>query len=237
MVLTQMTKLCMLTLLLLILFVCVLPCYFFIGSLAGYEAALVKRQDALIFNAAFFFLIGITVVMYFVIRMKLNLFEALFGIGKVGIRFEHISVKKKMTDSQGSDVEKSVKQNELFAIYDELLEREGEVNEDALMSLLSSRDLEVKRYRRSIFGIINEKLHEHDGEGDWTISREDWEKLVAKRAHEFAGSSILSEPAFAEKSSNTGVRDSILALQRASIIQIQSTGWQALLLEEERSET
>lgn len=144
---------------------------FFQGGLVGYEVAVARRNLALIFNAVFFFFIGITVILYFVIRMKLNVFEALFGIGKVGIRFEHISVKYHKTDSQGNDVETSVGHDDLLAIYDELLEREGQVNEDALMSLLASRDLEVKRHRRSILGIIQEKFHEHDGEGDWTISR------------------------------------------------------------------
>ena len=102
--------------------------------------------------------------------MKLNVFEALFGISKVGIRFEHISVKYHKTDSQGNDVETSVGHDDLLAIYDELLKREGQVNEDALMSLLASKS-QVKRHRRSILGIIQEKFHEHDGEGDWTISR------------------------------------------------------------------
>lgn len=85
--------------------------------------------------------------------MKLNIFEALFGIGKVGMRFEHISVKYHKTDSLGNDVEKSVGHDDLSAIYDELLEREGRVNEDALMSLLASRNLEVKR-RKAVFVVF-----------------------------------------------------------------------------------
>merc|ERR1719287_245287 len=48
-----------------------LTLFFFIGALVGYEAAKVKRQYALIF-----FLIGVSVVLYFVVRTKLNLFEA-----------------------------------------------------------------------------------------------------------------------------------------------------------------
>ena len=213
----------------------VTPFLFFTGALVGYEAAKVKRQYALIFNASFFFLIGVSVVLYFVVRTKLNLFEALFGIGKVGIRFRYISVKKKMNDSQGNHVQKSVHQEELLAIYDELIEKEGEASEDALMSLLASRDLQVKRYRRSIFGIVQEKLREHDGKGDWTVSRGDWEKLVAERDRELGDSfSPLAAPALGRtgvKKRASAVSDSIFAMQRASIIQFESTGWQAEILE------
>ncbi|KAL7529531.1 hypothetical protein ACHAWF_005507 [Thalassiosira exigua] len=155
---------------------------FWLGGLVGYEAAIGRREMALFFNAVFFFAMGFALVAYFVIKRKLTLFEALFGLGKVGIRFKRMEVRRQGVDERGEPIENKtepVSEKELLELYDSLLEREGEVNEDALMSLLASRDLEVKKHRRSILGIIQHKMAQHDQEGDWTIGRDDWENLVS----------------------------------------------------------
>ncbi|KAL7528328.1 hypothetical protein ACHAWF_002521 [Thalassiosira exigua] len=187
---------------------------FWLGGIVGYEAAAAERARALVFNALFFFGMGCSLVTFFVVKKKLTFFEALFGLGKVGVRFKKIEVRRQSVDVRGMPIENKtepVPDQELLELYDSLLEREGEVNEDALMNLLASHDLEVKKHRRSILGIIQCKMAQCDQDGDWTICRDDWKKLVSDRdALHFAAKPVIGANSTAE-SDHAAIISSIVA--------------------------
>lgn len=191
-----------------------------IGGLVGYQITLLRQQSALIFNAVFMGLLGISVIVYFIKQENLSFYEAVLGVGKAGIRFKKISVNRTQTEDNGEEVSESVPSAELMAMYDEILEREGKVDQDALMSMLASQDLEVRKHRRSLLGIIYTKFSD-DREGDWTLRREDWENLVKRSENP----SLPPQPPPSAHSNKSRAKSSIAALRRASIAQIESMGY------------
>ena len=119
----------------------------------------------------------------------------------------------------------SLDEEELMRIFDELDSNDQEaVDQDRLMELLASKDLVVKKHRRSIFGIINARMaaDEHDQTGDWTISRDDWRRLVKQNSSRRVFSALSS---IDNSGSGSGsVRSSLKALRDASIRQLEASG-------------
>jgi hypothetical protein len=188
---------------------------FWIGSLTGYEASRFKRNNALIMNAAFFFAMGCSIIIYFMFgRHKLSFFDAIFGIGKFSIKFEKITIRRRRDGNGGegngndnNDVDDinnddddidddednyitsssrmtMVPEKELLAIFDTLDKNsDGRVNQDQLMDVLASNDIKIKKRRKSLFSILASVFDEHhDVDGDWTIRREDWKRLVRQES-------------------------------------------------------
>lgn len=217
---------------------------FWLGGLSGYEASKFKREYSLIFNAVFFATIGFSIIVYFVIAHKVSFCDAFFGIGKFGIKLEKVTVKRRRTDSgkitngQSGDAAfnpgtSSLDEEELMRIFDELDSNEQEaVDQDRLMELLASKDLVVKKHRRSIFGIINARMaaNEHDQTGDWTISRDDWRRLVKQNSSRRGFSTLSSN----DNGNSASVRSSLNALRDASIRQLEGSGLH--VIEEDEAE-
>lgn len=201
---------------------------FWIGSLSGYEASKYWRQHSLIFNATFFFAIGCSIIIYFVIVHKLSIFDAIFGLGKFGVKFEKITVTHKNVGGDEVGGRKVVSEAELMSIFDELdVNHEGHIDQDQLVDLLASRDLEVRTQRKPIIGILHTAFEEHDTDGDWKVSREDWRRLVHEQ-----GRMRSLPPSFAPSGSisNTtagdgGALTEIASLRNSSIRQIESSGF------------
>lgn len=163
---------------------------FWTGSLTGYEASKFKGSHALIMNAAFFFAMGCSIIIYFVFGPhKLSLLDALPGIGKFNIKFGKITLQRQsVTSDEGNDGTDNyddrnasllmmimVPENKLLAIFDTLdANSDGRVDQDQLMDVLASNDIKIKKHRKSLCGILASVFDEnHDIDGDWTIRRED----------------------------------------------------------------
>ena len=250
---------------------------FWIGSLTGYEASKFKGSHALIMNAAFFFAMGCSIIIYFVCGPhKLSLLDALFGIGKFNIKFEKITLQRQRVtsdddnDNEGNDGTDNyddgnasslmmimVPENELLAIFDTLdASSDGRVDQDQLMDVLASNDIKIKKHRKSLCGILASLFDEnHDIDGDWTIRREDWKRLVRQEViheslrqssygrrlskHDNINSNNQANQSFrgrrSSRNSRTSVqqnntnsaRNTIDNLRRASIQEIESSGYHA----------
>jgi len=151
---------------------------FWLGGLVGWEVSYYTRQYSLIVHSLFFFAMGCAVVGYFIVVHKMNLFDAVFGLGKYSTVFEVIVV---MRHREGQ-TDEEVSEEELMSIYDELDSNHcGHVDQDQLVDALSARDFEVKMQRKPLKNIVTSMLKEHDATGDWTVARADWQKLVHHR--------------------------------------------------------
>ena len=127
------------------------------------------KRYALFYNAVFFCVIGLSLIGYFVKVHHVSVLEAIFGVGKWGTIFD----KVKITTTDGRELS----ERELLKVFDDLDEdHDGHIEQDELMQILSSRNLSVKR--RDLLQIIHGIFEEHDDDGDWTISRADWMRLV-----------------------------------------------------------
>ena len=214
---------------------------FWLGGLSGFEAAKFKRQYSLILTACFFFTIGFSVIVYFVVVHKVSFCDAFFGIGKFGIKFEKVTVKRRKSgpieESGFIPGNSSLDEAELLQIFDELDSNgQGVVDQDRLMSLLASKDLVVKKHRRNIFGILYARMtaDEHSKTGDWTITRDDWKRLIEQNSSRRG----FSTPAGADpgRSSVPSVRSSIATLRNASIMQLEASGLHAVAEDEVEEE-
>ena len=215
---------------------------FWLGGLSGFEAAKFKRQYSLILNACIFATIGFSIICYFVVVHKVSFCEAFFGIGKWGIKFEKVTVKRRKRDRQSeSDQLKgngfipgnsSLDEAELLQIFDELDSNDqGVVDQDRLMSLLASKDLVVKKHRRNIFGILYARMTAdgHHKTGDWTVTRDDWKRLIKQNSSRRGFSTAGADPG---RSSVSSVRSSIATLRNASIMQLEASGLHAIAEDE-----
>ena len=219
---------------------------FWLGGLSGFEAAKFKRQYSLILNACIFATIGFSIICYFVVVHKVSFCEAIFGIGKWGIKFEKVTVKRRKRDRQSESDQlegngfvpgnSSLDEAELLHIFDELDSNDqGGVDQDALMSLLVSKDLVVKKHRRNIFGILYARMtaDEHHKTGDWTITRDDWKRLINQNSSRRGFSTAGADPS---RPSVSSVRSSIATLRSASIMQLEASGLHVIAEDEVEEE-
>jgi len=170
---------------------------FWIGSLTGYEAAKFKGSHALIMNAAFFFAMGCSIITYFVCGPhKLSLLDAILGSGKFSIQFEKFTLQRqRVTSDDDNDNEGNkstdnhddrmsfVPENELLAIFDTLdANSDRRVDQDQLMDVLASKNIKIKKHRKPLLEILASVFDENrDVDGDWTIRRKDWQRLVRQQ--------------------------------------------------------
>jgi len=193
---------------------------FWTGSLVGFFASRAKRQYSLIFNACFFFAIGLSVVVFFVRVHKITFCQALFGVGKLGAMYEHIGLEE-------SGVGERMSEEELIDLYDEIdLRKSGHVDQDMLLELLASKDVHIKRTRKSLVGTAAAAIMQHEDDGDWTLSKEDWARLVRQHSEQ---DSILRTRNDALAARSTSTRYTVppssgpAAIRQMSIAQIRQS--------------
>ena len=148
---------------------------FWIGSLVGFYASRAKRQYSLIFNAGFLFAIGASVIIYFVKVHSISFCQAIFGL-KLSEWNQHIDIRRK-TDGE------KIAEDELMDIFDEIDDDDtGHIPQDKLLEALASNDLSIRRRRKDLIGLLHSVVMTHDDDGDWTLSKDDWRKLVHERS-------------------------------------------------------
>lgn len=148
---------------------------FWIGSFVGFYASRAKRQYSLIFNAVFLFAIGASVIFYFVKVHSISFCQAMFGL-KLSEWNQHIDIRRK-TDGEKIAVD------ELMDIFDEIDDDDtGHIPQDKLLEALASNDLSIRRRRKDLIGLLHSVVMTHDDDGDWTLSKDDWRRLVHERS-------------------------------------------------------
>ena len=70
---------------------------------------------------------------------------------------------------------------------------------------------------------------EHHKTGDWTITRDDWKRLIEQNSSRRGFSTAGEDPS---KSSVSSVRSSIATLRNASIMQLEASGLHAIAEDE-----
>ena len=169
---------------------------FWLGSWIGYETASYQRASSLILHSAFFFVMGCSVLAYFVIVHKMSVWAALFGLGKFSSFVQKIVVTRHVHGGgeDDSSIDEEVPESELLTIYDKLDENlTGHVDQEQLLQELENRGLKVKTVRLPTTSILISKFN-NDGDmlGDWTLARNDFQRLVHKDEEEDEGGEPIS---------------------------------------------
>ena len=170
----------------------------------------------------------------------MSLCDALLGIGKFGVKFEFfrkntgegagggegagegVDAGEGAGGGGGSDIDRDIEnpdkvsELELLALFDELAAdgesgQNGRVELEQLLALVSSHGIQVKKQRRKLIGIIHSVFQDPDHRGDWTISREDWKRLV------------LEQNETSQKSPHTVVPSTSASSARSSMANMRST--------------
>ena len=148
---------------------------FWVGSLVGFYSSRAKRQYSLILNAGFLFVIGASVIIYFVKVHSISFCQAIFGL-KLSEWNQHIDIRRK-TDGE------KIEEDELMDIFDEIDDDDtGHIPQDKLLEALASNDLSIRRRRKDLIGLLHSVVMTHDDDGDWTLSKDDWRRLVHERS-------------------------------------------------------
>lgn len=148
---------------------------FWVGSLVGFYSSRKKRQYSLIFNAGFLFVIGFAVIVYFVKVHSISFCQAMFGL-KLSEWNQRIEISRR-TDGE------KISEAELMEIFDEIDDDDtGHIQQDRLLEALASNDMSIRRCRKDLIGLLNEVVMTNEDDGDWTLSKDDWRRLVRERS-------------------------------------------------------
>jgi len=211
---------------------------FWIGSLVGYQVSKVQRSNALLLNAAFFFLMGFSIIVYYTVVENMNFFDALFGIGRIHRSYGDIAHKVKKNDLSDH---RNLSENELelMEIFDRLDVRStGTIDREELIYNLLSDYTIMKAHLKSVIGIIHLILEEYNPDSiHWELQRLDWERFVrhyltkTNVEHEtihVPGSSMRQSMQQIQKFSNGagGARASMAMYRLASIFELQGAGYE-----------
>lgn len=169
---------------------------FWLGSLIGYKIASSQQEFSLILHSAFFFVMGCSVLGYFVIEHKMSIWDALFGLGKLSSFVQRIVVTRHIHGGGEDDIsiDEEVPEYELLHIYDELDEDlTGHVDQEQLLQELEKRGLQVTTVRLPTTSILKSKFNNHgDMLGDWTVARNDFQRLVHKDENDDEEGELIS---------------------------------------------
>ena len=155
-----------------------LAVFFWLGSLSGFFASQVKYDDSLIFNAAFFVLLSMCVIIRTCIVYEVSFFNALLGTGKWMDALDHLDVVPKDADKSATD--KALHDEELNDIFEDVAaQNDGRVDQNALIEYLTSHDFRVKKHRKPLVAVLHSAFTAH-GDGDWKLSKEEWNGLIHK---------------------------------------------------------
>ena len=224
-----------------------LAVFFWLGSFCGFEASLVKRQYSLIFNAAFFFLLSMCVIVRTCIVYHVSFLDALLGTGKWVDALDHIDIVRssnKDAETNGADGGETgngggLDKEELDRMFEEIASQseDGKVDQQALLAYLATHDLKVQKHRKPLVAVLHEAFVAH-GDGDWKLSKEDWNGLVRQSSTMMKNNnqrssmmmmhtskkSILKSSRHLSSSANEAASAAAVsgpeALRRASIIQL-----------------
>uniref|UniRef100_A0A6U6F587 EF-hand domain-containing protein n=1 Tax=Odontella aurita TaxID=265563 RepID=A0A6U6F587_9STRA len=117
--------------------------------------------------------------------------------------------------------EENLSEEELMEVFDKIdVDHLGHINQDQLLETLTSRDVEVRRKRKSIVSMAHAIFNEQDRVGDWKVSRDDWRRLV----HETTGNTSLCAKSLPPSMLGGGAPND---LRRASIAQLERSGLRA----------
>ena len=157
---------------------------FWLGSISGFLAAQVKYHYSLIFNAVFFFLLSIVVIARTCIVYQMSPLNALLGTGKWMDSLDHLEiVKDNGGESDGSAADDKDKRNhldesELHHMFDEIASGgDGNVDQQTLLAYLATHNLKVQKHRKPLVAVLHNAFVAH-GDGDWKLSKDDWNALV-----------------------------------------------------------
>jgi len=149
---------------------------FWLGSVSGFFASQVKYENSLIFNAAFFVLLSMCVIIRTCIVYQVSFFNALLGTGKWMDALDHLDVVPK--DAGSSATDKALHSEELNVIFDDVAaQNDGRVDQNALIEYLTSHDFRVKKHRKPLVAVLHSAFAAH-GDGDWKLSKEEWNGLI-----------------------------------------------------------
>ena len=114
----------------------------------------------------------------------MSIWDALFGLGKFSSFVQKIVVTRHVHGGGEDDasMDEEVTELELLDIYDKLDENlTGHVDQEKLLQELENRGLKVKTVRLPTSRILISKFN-NDGDmlGDWTVARNDFQRLVHK---------------------------------------------------------
>ena len=147
---------------------------FWTGSLVGFFVSREIRGLALVANAVFFFLIGVSLIVYFIHAHHVGVCEALLGMGKFGSKFKRIAVTNENDDP--------VSESQLLELFDELdQDHTGAVDQDDIVLAIAKNHARMSVSRRKFSNIMTDlfsRQHVDPESGDWKLSREDWLRLV-----------------------------------------------------------
>jgi hypothetical protein len=119
---------------------------FFGGSLGGSFLSQKVNSLALMCNAVFFFLIGVTLTYHYIERHGITLWQALIGAEKFGTMYKHV---KAITES-GNEVSDS----ELMELFDDV-DDDGDsfIDQDELVLALNGKYDHIIKEKESFFQI------------------------------------------------------------------------------------
>lgn len=127
-------------------------------------ASQVKRQYSLIFNAGFFFVLSMVVMIRACIVYH--------SCTKWTDDLDHLDIYE--ADDKGNN--KRLSQDELEIMFDEIAE-DGEVDQHALLAYLASHNLRVQKHRKGLVALLHNAFVTH-GDGDWKINKDEWKGLI-----------------------------------------------------------
>ena len=221
---------------------------FWLGSLSGFFAGQVKRQYSLIFNAAFFFVISMCVILRTCIVYKVSFLDAIWT-GKWSEVLDHVDIvhANNNKDKENSDngvegaekTDKRLDEEELQRIFNEIASQsdDGKVDQQAMIAYLASHGLKVQKHRKPLISVLHTAFVTM-GDGDWKLSKDDWNGLVHQSTTNYSTTmsdsrssmmmmhaskkSILksSRQLASLNASRSGAVSGPEALRRASIIQL-----------------
>ena len=199
---------------------------FWLGSISGFFASQVKRQYSLIFNACFFFAISICVILRTCRVYRVPLWQAILGVGKWSMSIDHLDITQEdvgKKDDDAADGDRDVTVDELLKVFDEIdKDNNGRVNQQSLIECLTSHHCKVQKKRKPLVEILHAAFTAHGDEGDWALSREDWNRLIRSRRSSIA-SSAQPQSASMRFTEVTGSAAGPEALRRMSIQQYRQT--------------
>eukprot|EP00978_Attheya_sp_CCMP212_P018655 scaffold51512_cov56-Attheya_sp.AAC.1 len=156
------------------------------GGLGGFFLSRKVHSLALVYNAVFFFLIGVALTYHYIKRHGITLWQALIGAGKFGTMYKHV---KAITES-GNEVSDS----ELMELFDDL-DDDGDsfIDQDELFLAITGKYDHIIKQNKNFFRILEDAWNESSDAGkNWKLSRDDWRRLVDQ--HSSTRHVTFSEP-------------------------------------------